>query len=73
MPEEIKVIEMRRLASPNPERLGKFDALVVYERPTGDRGVVMVPSEDVSEEAVSEAIRADLSERGEWSGRKLQV
>jgi len=70
---EVKIVDARRIPSPDPERLGKWDLMVQYEADGGVRGIVRVPDEAVTDEAVKAAVKADLAGRAAWVGRKLQV
>ena len=52
-----KIVDRRRVPSVDPDRLGKFDLMIVYERPGGGRDLLILPEDEVSAMAVKEAIR----------------
>ena len=73
MPATVKLIDTRRLPSPDADRLGKFDVLIIYETAAGQRGFVRVPVEDLTDEAIAVAVKADLAERAAWAGREISL
>jgi len=73
MATKIKVVELRTIPSPDPARLGKMDRLVIYEAGEGNRDSVLVPNEDLTDETVGAAIEKQLTERGAWIGKELDI
>lgn len=73
MADKVKVISMQRLPSADPQRLGKYDRLVVVEVAAGNSIVVRVPDEGFDEEKLKTAVKAELQERGKWVGRELTL
>jgi hypothetical protein len=71
--ETIKIIDMRQLPSPDPQRIGKVDCIVIYEHGAGLRSSVRLPAEDLSDERIKAAVQADLKERSKWLGKILQL
>lgn len=72
-PAEFKVIDTRRLPSPDPERMGKWDTLVVYELDPMRRYSVLVPEDPLTEEALIAAVKADLTEHGRWLEKTFRL
>ena len=70
---KIKIVEVRTIPSTTPARLGKTDKLVIYEAGEGNRDSVIVPAEDFTEETVIEAAGKQITERGAWIGKELNV
>lgn len=70
---EFQVVDMRRLPSAQPGRLGKHDRLVIWQIDPQTRGVVTVPDETFSEAALQAAVRKDVTERKKWVGRRLKL
>ena len=73
MPENVKVVDARKLPSADPKRPGLFDLLISYQTAAGVQGIVRVPAEAAGDEQVAAAIRVDLDERAGWQGRDLEV
>lgn len=72
-PAEFKVIDTRRLPSPDPARMGQWDTLVVYELDPMRRYSVLVPGDPLTKEALVAAVKADLAERGQWQDQTFQL
>jgi hypothetical protein len=72
-PQEITILDVHDLPSPDPARLGKTDRLVIYSTDAAHRYAVRLPAETFSEDALRAAIRADLAQRAKWTGRKFTM
>ena len=72
MPTKFKINDIRRVPSGSPERLGKYDKLVMYETGPMDRHIINIPEEEFSEEAMIRAIKEDIAERGQWAGKEYE-
>lgn len=70
---KVKVVDTRRIPSSDPNRMGKYDQLVVYETGPGQRYAVVIPDEEFTEERLKRAIQEDLQERGKWVGKEFEV
>ena len=73
MAKQVKVIDYRKLPSPDPKRLGKFDRMYVVEPEAGVRVVVRIPDETYSDEKLRDAIRKELTERGTEVSRTIEI
>ncbi len=73
MAQKVKVLDVRRLPSMQPGRLGKHDRLVTFQVEGGGGDTVTVPDEQFDDEHVQAAIADALKERGAWIGRELEV
>ena len=73
MAETFTVVDVRRMPSPNPQRMGKYDQMVVYELGPGQRFVLSLPAEGFTEETLRAAVKADLAERGKWLNREIKL
>jgi len=73
MAEKIKIVDMKRLPSPDPQRMGKTDRLFVVDAGSGNRLVVRLPDEEFDEDKLAAAVKAELAERGAWIGRELEI
>ena len=73
MPEQAKVIDYRKIPSPDPKRVGKQDSLYVVEASGGVRVVIRIPAESKDPDALKKAVQAELQERGQQIGRTLEL
>jgi len=71
--EVVKLLDVRRLPSPDPARYGKQDAVIVYEVPPNHRGTIRLPAETLSDATIREAVQRDLKERSQWQGKELRL
>lgn len=72
-PKEFKVIDTRRLPSPDLQRMGKWDTLVIYETDPRNRYSVLVPEDPLTKEALIAAVKADLVEHGQWQNQTFPL
>jgi len=73
MPTKFKVFDIRKVPSADPARIGKDDQLVMYELDPMRRYIVRIPVEEFSEERMLEAIKADMVERAQYSGKEYEI
>jgi len=73
MPTKFKVFDIRKVPSADPARIGKDDQLVMYELDPMRRYIVRIPVEEFSEERMLEAIKADMVERAQFSGKEYEL
>ena len=64
---------MRRTPSPDPERPGKWDKIVIYELDNGTRDAVVIPEETFSDATLLAAVKADLQEKGQWLNKAFRL
>lgn len=70
---EAEVISMVDVPSRDPKRVGKIDALITYRVGPFQSGLVYIPKEKVTEDAVQKAIAADVEAKGKFVGKKFKV
>jgi hypothetical protein len=73
MPTDVKIVDTRRLPSPDPERVGKLDVMVVYQLPDKTNRVLRLPAEDLTDEKLKTAIAADVKELAALKGKTIQI
>ena len=71
--ETVKIIDTRKIPSPDPKRMGKDDCIIVYETEPGVRSTFRIGAEDLNDEAVAAAIRIDVAGRQAWIGKTIQL
>lgn len=73
----VKILDKREIPSADPERVGKFDAMITYQVDTFRTYLITVPQEELTPETednvITQAIKADLVERERWAGKELQI
>lgn len=72
MPVKFTVSDVRRVPSGEPDRLGKFDKLVMYELDPIHRYILRVPEEEFSEERMIRAVKEDIAERAQYTGKEFE-
>mgnify|MGYP000409697056 CR=1 FL=1 len=72
-PREFKVLQIRDIPSLRRDRLGRWDKVILYELPSGDRYTVSIPREEFNEQRLIEAVRADIEERARWQGKTFRL
>jgi hypothetical protein len=70
---DVTILETLDIPSPDAQRLGKRDLLVVYAETDNARHAVRLPAESADEPTVARTIRADLDKRAKFAGRRLSV
>ena len=73
MPTKFKVFDTRRVPSAEPERVGKYDTLVMYELDPMRRYIVRIPEEEFTEERMIRAVKEDIEERAKYTGREYEI
>ena len=73
MPTKFKVNDVRRVPSADPTRIGKFDKMVMYETGPMDRHIITIPEEEFTEDRMKRAVKEDIAERGQWTGKEYEV
>jgi len=71
--QEVEIVDIRKVPSVEPDRLGKFDYLVTYRIDPTHVYVIRIPEEKFNEEALKEAIKKDIEERTRWIGKKIAL
>jgi len=70
---EAEILDVRKVPSTDPGRLGKFDILVTYRIGPAQVYMIRVAEEEFTEEQVTEAIKKDIEEKKRWIGRKITI
>ena len=73
MPVKFKVSDVRRVPSADPDRLGKFDQLVMYELDPMRRYIVRIPEEEFNEDRMKHAVKEDIAERERYAGKEYEI
>ena len=73
MPDTVKIVTTQKLPSTDPQRMGKYDRLFVVELTPGTNLFVRVPDEDFTKEKLVAAIKAEVAERSEWTGKEITL
>jgi hypothetical protein len=70
---DVTILDFHDMPSPDAQRLGKTDRLVLYEMADKIRRAVRLPAESADDQTVARAIRADIEKHAKWAGRRLSV
>ena len=70
---KFKVFDIRRVPSADPERIGKWDQLVMYELDAMRRYILRIPEEEFSEDRMKEEIKKDMAEREQFTGKEYEI
>ena len=73
MPTKFKVFDTRRVPSPDPDRVGQEDIVVMYELDPMRRYMVRIPAEKFSEEEMIHAVQKDMEERAKFAGKEYEI
>lgn len=73
MPTKFKIFDVRKVPSAEPDRVGKYDQLVMYELDPMRRYIIKVPEEEFTEEKMLEAVKADMAERALYTGKEYEI
>lgn len=73
MPTKIKIFDVRKVPSAEPDRVGKYDQLVMYELDPMRRYMVRIPEEEFTEEKMKQAIKEDMAERAKYTGKEFEL
>ena len=72
MPTKFRVDDIRRVPSGDPDRLGKFDQLVMYELDPMHRYILRIPEEEFSDERMIRAVKEDIAQRAQYTGKEYE-
>jgi len=70
---KVTVLDLLEIPSSVPERIGKFDVIIIYRTEDGKVYSFSVPKEEFSEEKLPELIREDLERRLKIIGKTYVV
>jgi len=68
-----KVIDMRKIPSGEPGRVGRLDVVATVQDETGDVEVIVVPAEEFSEERLRQEIKKRFEEKAQWVGKEIEI
>jgi len=68
-----KVIDVRRIPSAEPSRIGKLDYLVTYQLDPMRVYIVTIAQDVLTESIIKEAIRKDLEAMQAWTGKEFTL
>lgn len=68
-----KVIDVRRVPSADPARLGKLDYLVTYQLDAYRTYMVTIPKDELSDEVITDAVRKDLEAMEKFTGKEFTL
>ncbi len=77
---KVTILDVTRVPSMSPERIGKFDLVIVYQTPDGRTLMISVPEEEVITEEgeinwdkLKEIIKKDIEKRRKLVGKSLEI
>ena len=73
MPTKFKVFDKRDVPSGEPERVGKYDTLVMYELDPMRRYIIRIPAEEFTEDRMIQAVKEDIEERAKFAGKEYEL
>jgi hypothetical protein len=68
-----KVIDRRRIPSPDDDRVGQFDTIIIYKLSDLEVHPVRIPKDNVTEADIVEAVRADIEATKRFVGQEFQL
>lgn len=71
--ETFKVIDVRRVPSADPARLGKLDYLVTYQLDAYRTYMVTITKDELSDEIIKEAVKKDLDAMAKFTGKEFEL
>jgi len=72
MPTKFKIFDVRRVPSAEPDRIGKYDQLVMYELDPMRRYIVRIPEEGFNEATMIKVVKEDMAARAEYTGKEYE-
>ena len=73
MPTKFTVFDVRRVPSAEPDRIGKYDQIVMYELDPMRRYIVRIPEEKFTEEEMKRAVKEDIAQREAYTGKEYEI
>lgn len=70
---KFKVKDVRKVPSPDDNRVGRMDHLITYELDPFRVYMVRVPKEEVTEPDIVAAVKADLASIEQFIGKELST
>ena len=73
MPTKFTVFDVRRVPSAEPDRIGKYDQIVMYELDPMRRYIVRIPEEKFTEDEMKRAVKEDIAQREAYTGKEYEI
>lgn len=68
-----KVIDVRRIPSAEPNRVGKLDYLVTYQLDAYRTYMVTISVDELTEDVIKEAVGKDIAAIEKWTGKEFAI
>lgn len=68
-----KVLDVRRVPSPDNDRVGRMDSLVTYQLDPFRTYMVRIPKDDIVEADILAAVKKDLEGIERFTGKEFQL
>lgn len=68
-----KVLDVRKIPSPEEGRIGKMDNLVTYQLDPFRTYMVRIPKDAIAEADIIEAVKADLAAIERFTGKEFKI
>jgi len=68
-----KVIDVRKIPSAEPNRVGKLDFLVTYQLDAYRTYMVTIPRDELTEDVIKEAVSKDIAAIEKWTGTEFTL
>jgi len=68
-----KVIDVRRIPSAEPSRIGKLDYLITYQLDPMRVYMVTIAQDALTEAIIQDAVRKDVEAISRWSGKEFTI
>jgi len=72
-PGEFRVVSSRRVPTTDMKRMGAFDTFLIYHDSDGQKHLIVLTKDHPSEGEVVAACKADVQERGQWTGKTYKL
>ena len=69
----VKILDIRKIPSSDPARVGKIDMIVTYQIDTFRTYMLTIPSEEFNEETLKKRIKAELGEMQQWINKEIKL
>ena len=70
---KFKVLDVRKIPSPDEGRAGMLDHLVTYQLDPFRTYIVRIPKDTISEEDLTEAVKKDLEGIERFTGKEFEA
>ena len=70
---KFKVVDVRKIPSPDAGRIGRLDHLVTYQLDQFRTYMVRIPKDVIEEKDVTDAVRADLEGIERFTGKEFEL